>query len=256
MNQAAIDTFMSQHTQLVNAPANASLLAAGRTALAGYLEGASDLAVILARALANWRTPFGHTGFAPFAANDAVPLVDVYMMTELREEKLPEGGDTAMDAFHDRAMGAHNTVVRHVLAAHGGHEVKHTGKGIFARFTTATAAVDAAMDIQRQYVEDGSRLAIGIVGNTTAGEDTLLSDKLVRQAQAILARTGAGEILCETQVRAATQRQRNVDPGAEDRGAEDLDLVRLVVPDASFEAATTATDTASDTDAKPQAHQA
>jgi hypothetical protein len=137
-------------------------------------------------------------------------------------------------------MGAHNNAVRHALAVHGGQEVKHTGKGIFARFTTATAAVDAAMDIQRGYQDDGSKLAIGIVGNSVAGEDPILSANLVRQAQAILARTGPGEILCEAQVRAAVkrqQRERDTNPKQE---VEDLDLVRLVIPEPSFE--TPATD--------------
>ncbi|MBY0509629.1 MAG: hypothetical protein K2P94_05700 [Rhodospirillaceae bacterium] len=235
MNQVSVESFLSQHTQLITAPANLGLLAAGRSALAAYLEGAPDIAATLARALAAWRTPFGQSNLPPApSASETLPLLDVYMMTELREGPRPDGDETTLDAFHDRAMGAHNNAVRHALAAHGGHEVKHTGKGIFARFTTATAAVDAAMDIQRQFVEGDSKLAIGIIGNSTAGEDPILSANLVRMAQTILARTGGGEILCEARVRAAVQRQRGeTDAPAED--AEQLDLVRLVVPGPDFE---------------------
>jgi hypothetical protein len=238
MNQVSVESFLTQHAQLVTAPANLGLLAAGRNALTAYLEGAQDIAATLARALAGWRTPFGQSNLppAPFASG-TMPLLDVYMMTELREGPHPEGTETALDAFHDQAMGAHNNAVRHALAAHGGHEVKHTGKGIFARFTTATAAVDAAIDMQRQFADGDSKLAIGIIGNTTAGEDPILSANLVRQAQIILARTSPGEILCEAQVRAAVQRQRGETDGP-DESAEQLDLVRLVVPEPDFEATT------------------
>jgi len=237
MNQVSVESFLSQHTQLVSAPANLGLLGAGRSALAAYLEGGADIAATLARALAAWRTPFGQPNLppAPFVS-EALPLLDVYMMTELREAPRPDGNETMLDALHDKAMGAHNNAVRHALAAHGGHEVKHTGKGIFARFTTATAAVDAAMDMQRQFSDGDSKLAIGIIGNTTAGEDPILSADLVRMAQTILARTDGGEILCEAQVRAAVQRQRGEGDSGEG-GAEQLDLVRLVVPEPDFESA-------------------
>ena len=242
MNQASVDTFMSQHTQLVSAPANAALLAAGRTALAAYLEGGVDIVTTLARALTNWRTPFGQT-YTPFStafsAADTLPLIDVYMMTELRETVRPAEKETLTDAFHDQAMGVHNNIVRHTMAVHGGHEVKHTGKGIFARFSTASAAIDAATSIQRQYAPETSKIAIGIVGNNIAGEDPIMSANLVRQAQAILARAGAGEILCEAKVRAAAQRQRSGDPGSSGGSDEDLGLVRLSIAETDLESSQT-----------------
>ena len=241
MNQGAIDSFLMQRHEQTTAATNTALLAAGRSALAAYLEGAADVATGLSRALANWRTPMGQNilPMPGVSVGDitAVPLLDVYILTELREEAHTGQNETAVDAFHDQSMGVHNNVVRAAITAHGGHEVKHTGKGIFARFTAARDAVDAAVDMQRNFTETTSKLAVGIIGNTVAGEDPILSANLVRQAQAILARTGAGEILCEAQVQAAVRRQQS---GAEaDAGTaqstEDLGLARLVVPEADFE---------------------
>ncbi len=242
LNQGSVDLFMSHRAEHINAPANASLLAAGRNALVAYLEGAADVAATLARAMIAWRTPIGHApvpddAFSGAPHFDAAPLLEVYVMTELRENQ-PAGAttETAVDAFHDQAMGAHNGVVRAAITAHGGHEVKHTGKGIFARFATARTAVDAAIDMQRGFTDPSSKLAIGVIGNTTAGEDPTLSSNLVHQAQDLLARTGTGEILCEAQVQAAIRHQQSeADTAAANRGSEDLDFGRVVVPEASFE---------------------
>jgi adenylate cyclase len=232
MNQGAVDLFMSQHEQLVGAPANVALRGAGRSAIAAYLEGGTYVAQSLGYALATWRTPFGSVQAPSTEAESAntaiVPLIDVYLLTELREKPASGQDETVADAQHDQAMGTHNNVVRACISAHQGHEVKHTGKGIFARFPTAAAAYDAAVDAQRAFNDDDSKLAIGIVGNTSAGEDPLLSAHLVRQAQAIVARTGTGEILCEAQVQAAIHRLRG-DVGAP--AAEELNLVRLAVPE-------------------------
>ena len=241
MKQGAIDSFLGQRDEQMSAAANTGLLAAGRSALAAYLEGGADVAAVLARALSNWRTPMGQN-ILPMPGVSvgeitAVPLLDVYILTELREDDYRGQNETAAEAFHDQSMGTHNNVVRAAITAHGGHEVKHTGKGIFARFPAARAAVDAAVDMQHNFTESTSKLAIGIIGNTVAGEDPILSANLVRQAQSILSRTGPGEILCEAQVQAAVRRHQSADEikAGAGQSTEDLGLTRLVVPEANFE---------------------
>jgi hypothetical protein len=52
-----------------------------------------------------------------------------------------------------RLLRVHDSVVRAVLARFGGSEVKHTGDGIMAAFTSASQAVSAAMQIQRALRE-------------------------------------------------------------------------------------------------------
>ncbi|MCH7700002.1 MAG: alpha/beta fold hydrolase, partial [Chloroflexi bacterium] len=53
------------------------------------------------------------------------------------------------DAGAQEVRRAHNDIVRSALNANGGSEIKHTGDGIMASFSTASAALDAAIAIQR-----------------------------------------------------------------------------------------------------------
>lgn len=47
------------------------------------------------------------------------------------------------------ALAAHDDVLRAAVDANGGWLFKHTGDGVCAVFTSARAAVDAAVDAQR-----------------------------------------------------------------------------------------------------------
>ncbi|MCA0200713.1 MAG: hypothetical protein LCH56_07700 [Proteobacteria bacterium] len=212
VTSASIGMFLHQHDELIAAPANATLVNLGRTALAKHLEGA-DVARILAVALAGWRTPFGQpTGPAVPAPIEAHtqddPTHDIYVLTELRMGAAvavtPEGvPDNAAEAARDAAMGLHNSVVRSVLGTHHGHEVKHTGTGIFAQFKQASAAITAAIEIQRRFTaSDGVKLAIAVIENTN-NDDPLLTPNVVHRAQTAAAQALDGEILAERGVQIA-----------------------------------------------------
>ncbi|MGE3475126.1 MAG: hypothetical protein AB7H70_04900 [Rhodospirillaceae bacterium] len=211
VNPASIGMFLHQQDELIAAPANATLVNLGRTALAKHLEGA-DVARILAVALAGWRTPFGQPAGpaapAPAAAAQDTGPHDIYVLTELRIGPAfavtPEGlPDNAAEAARDAAMGLHNSVVRSVLGTHHGHEVKHTGTGIFAHFRQAGAALAAALEIQRRFTASyGARLAVAVVENTNH-DDPLLTPDVVRQAQTVAAQAVNGEILAERRVQKA-----------------------------------------------------
>ena len=54
------------------------------------------------------------------------------------------------DEGHMQLLGEHNQIVRSGLAAHDGREVKHTGDGIMAAFTSVVSAVAFAIEVQRQ----------------------------------------------------------------------------------------------------------
>lgn len=213
VNSASIGMFLHQHDELIAAPANATLVNLGRTALAKHLEGA-DVARILAVALAGWRTPFGQPAGpaapAPAAATQDTGPHDIYVLTELRIGPAfavtPEGlPDNAADAARDAAMGLHNSVVRSVLGTHHGHEVKHTGTGIFAHFRQADAALAAAIEIQRRFTASyGASLAVAVVENTNH-DDPLLTPDVVRQAQTVAAQAVNGEILAERRVQKAAE---------------------------------------------------
>jgi class 3 adenylate cyclase len=56
------------------------------------------------------------------------------------------------DDGHLLVLREHNEIVRAALAAHGGHEVKHTGDGIMASFSSVTAAVAFAVEVQEKLI--------------------------------------------------------------------------------------------------------
>ncbi len=62
----------------------------------------------------------------------------------------------------------HDNIVRTALLDHGGHEVKHTGDGIMASFTSVSAAVASAIEIQHALCNRNAqaefpiRLRVGI----------------------------------------------------------------------------------------------
>ena len=133
--------------------------------------------------------------------------------------------DAIADALRDEAMGSHNSVARGALSAHGGHEVKHTGRGILAQFNEENAAIAAASEIMRRFTTgDGPKVALAVVADTR-GEDPLLSPSVIHRAQAVAAQAGDGEILAE-------QRVWNAAAGSTGALAEDEGLTLVKVPSA------------------------
>jgi class 3 adenylate cyclase len=61
------------------------------------------------------------------------------------------------DDAHLELLRTHNSIVRRELEAHGGHEVKHTGDGIMAAFTSVASAVAFAMAAQQAFLEHNER---------------------------------------------------------------------------------------------------
>ena len=81
--------------------------------------------------------------------------------------------DRLGDAAAQEVRRAHNEIVRGALAANGGNEIKHTGDGIMASFGTASAALDAAIAIQRgvaEHKEERPDSPLGVYVGLNAGE--------------------------------------------------------------------------------------
>ncbi len=108
------------------------------------------------------------------------------------------------DAAAQDVVRAHNDIVRAALAAHSGHEVKHTGDGIFASFPAASNALDCAQAIQRA-VADLANPDLGVKIGLNAGEPIAEEDDLYGTAVQIAARVtdqaAAGEIVVTNVVR-------------------------------------------------------
>ena len=212
MNETVADLFMQSHETYVGQPANQSLVAIGQGLIADMIPLQSPdptpFVAALSAAFAAWRTPFGQPGLliddsglaeAPgdLPARGSA-LVDVFLLTEMRPQARHE--DPAGD---DARMAAHNEHVRAALTRGGGNEIKHTGKGIYARFTDAAAALAAAKGLQQEL---GPAIALALVGNADAGEDPVLSPTLFLRAEAVMGSTGDGQAAVEAHVIGEDQR--------------------------------------------------
>ena len=116
--------------------------------------------------------------------------------------------DRLGDAKAQEVRRAHNEIVRAALAANVGSEIKHTGDGIMASFSTASSALECAIAIQRgvaQHKEEQPDSPLGVYVGLNAGEPIAEDDDLfgtsINLAARICDRAEAGQILAANVVR-------------------------------------------------------
>ena len=136
--------------------------------------------------MANVRGFFGrlitHPPGEPYAesAFRAILFTDIVDSTRLTQQL---GDRAAMQLLRE-----HDSMVRSALARFGGTEVKHTGDGIMAAFTSASQAVGAAMQIQRTLQEHNEaeqsrfHVRIGVAAGEPVTEQDDLFGAAVQQA--------------------------------------------------------------------------
>jgi len=96
----------------------------------------------------------------------------------------------------------HNTAVRDALKAHSGSEIKHTGDGIMASFSSARGALDAAIAIQRALSgAEGPRVRIGLNAGEPVAEERDLFGTSVQLAARVCNEAEPGQILVSNVVR-------------------------------------------------------
>jgi class 3 adenylate cyclase len=137
--------------------------------------------------------PFAHTAFR------AILFTDIEGSTA-RTMRVGDAG--AM-----RLLRAHDAIVRAALGTNGGLEVKHTGDGIMASFTSVTDAVRCAIEIQKKVAErntdaaDPLRLRVGVSCGEPVTEEGDLFGAAVELAARLCAHGYAGGILVSSAVR-------------------------------------------------------
>jgi len=106
-----------------------------------------------------------------------------------------------------RAMGvlrAHDRIVGEALGRHGGSEVKHTGDGLMAAFTSVVGAIESAVQIQRQLAEaddgNGVRVRIGMSAGEPVTERNDLFGAVVQLAARLCSRAEPGSVLVSSAV--------------------------------------------------------
>jgi class 3 adenylate cyclase len=108
--------------------------------------------------------------------------------------------DTLGDEKWKKLLARHNQLIRERIADNGGEVIKHTGDGFFASFENATAAIEAAVAIQRALDAEifAPDVRIGAHSGSAFRTDSSFSDyggQGVHTAARIGAAAGAAEIL-------------------------------------------------------------
>lgn len=130
--------FGEKYEEYLLEPAYAKMFRAGGSATEGFLTGkGGDLGKALTQAVEEFKNPTEKKGGGPVA----VMFTDIVGSTKLTQQL---GDSGAQKLVH-----LHNTVVRNALREFRGNEVKHTGDGIMASFTSCPEAVGAGIAIQR-----------------------------------------------------------------------------------------------------------
>ncbi|HUF85721.1 MAG TPA: nickel-binding protein [Acidimicrobiia bacterium] len=111
------------------------------------------------------------------------------------------------DAKAMAIVRAHDEMVRSLLDRHDGNEVKHTGDGIMASFTSVARALAFAVAMQRRVDEHSRaaevpfRIRIGVSAGEPVTENDDLFGTVVQLAARLCASADAGEICTSTAVR-------------------------------------------------------
>jgi len=112
------------------------------------------------------------------------------------------------DAKAQEVLRTHNRIVRDALKTHSGSEIKHTGDGIMASFSSATRALECAIAMQRAFAQHNEsnpdipiRVRIGLNAGEPVAEEEDLFGTAVQLAARICAQAEAGQILAPIVVR-------------------------------------------------------
>lgn len=112
------------------------------------------------------------------------------------------------DEGHMQLLSEHNEIVRAELATNHGREVKHTGDGIMASFTSVVSAVAFAVEVQRRLHPRNERaktpfqVSIGVsAGEPVTDDNDDLFGAVVQLAARLCAAASAGDIAVSVAVR-------------------------------------------------------
>lgn len=144
-------------------------------------------------------TRYDDVGAAVTSEGDPDGALRVIMFTEV-------ANCTAVAREHEelavRLLECHDRIVRSVVPESGGHEVRHTGEGIMACFTSVSGALRAATEIQRRCnagdaPEAGHRplLRIGMSAGEPVAHHAELFGAAVNTARRICEAAAPGQIL-------------------------------------------------------------
>ena len=165
--------------------------------------------------------PWGERSFEPTLVaigefiGESIPLMPVPRKLAVLVTDIV--GSTAMthrvgEEVARRLLRTHDTIVNRSLSEHDGEKVKHTGDGIMARFVSAHAALECAIEIQRTVREtdlgepnEPLSIRIGIAHGDVIEEKNDLFGTTVVLAVRLTEQAPGGAVVVSQSVRDATR---------------------------------------------------
>jgi class 3 adenylate cyclase len=196
---ATAQAFADRYEDYLGEPRYLPMILAGRSTMESFLGGQDLLQDSMGPVFEQWNKPQAQ------AASAASRIMTV-MFTDM------VGSTDMTQAQGDRAaqyvVRRHNTIVRNALAQYSGKEIKHTGDGIMASFSSAASGVEAAIAIQRsihkhnsQTPEQALHIRIGINAGEPIEEEEDLFGTTVQLAARVCARCDTDAIVCSNVVK-------------------------------------------------------
>ncbi len=170
---------------------------AGRNAMNSYMDKNPDAMKYLGQSLDEWNKP---TQREESSGPVTVLFTDI-------------AGSTAMtqnlgDAVAQQVVRAHNRIVREALTEFSGKEIKHTGDGIMASFSTTSNGVEGSIKIQIETAKHNENnpdlplhIKVGLNAGEPISEDNDLFGSTVQMAARIVDKAKADEIFVSEIVR-------------------------------------------------------
>lgn len=192
-----VDAFCRQYTEYAAEERYHMMIAAGEESMRRHVAGDPEPFENFADVIQMWTSDA--------AARAQAQGIVCIMFTDIV-------GSTQMT--HERGDYAAQDVVRQSLAAHHGREVKHTGDGIMASFTSAANAVRGAADIQHELRVLNAKpdvfpvlVRIGLNAGEAVQEEDDFFGTTVQLAARVCDKAGTGEVFVTDNVRVLSDGQ-------------------------------------------------
>lgn len=186
---AMSESFFTTYDENMGATKNKVIVDAGFQSMIQHLQPTHQPSNGFSDVLLKWSVP------------DRAPspeLGDVFLLTYASIT-----GST-LDGRSDVLMNSHNISVRKTLNDCNGEEIRHTGKGIFARFSNADDAVCAAIAIQQDQEQHRKSpqplppVRVAITASLINQDNPDFSGEIFSHADSLCRRLGDGRIACDT----------------------------------------------------------
>ncbi len=185
---AVRESFFSKYDENMDAIKNREIIQAGESAMRLHLKFADGPAKGLGSMIEKWHKP----GISP-----ALDLGEVFLLTYANIPHMATSGS------ENDALDRHNRSVRKVLSDCNGLEVRHTGKGIFARFEHPDDAICAAIAIQQDRERQKKSESpppptrVAIVASHIDESNPDISGKVFSHSDILCRRLSDGRIACD-----------------------------------------------------------